>query len=92
MEELSMDILKEKFAGVIEGRISFEEASDWASRMMELNELGLIDVKKERNNSRLFGGLAYLSGVDLTTPSGDYFHSIENVEDEMDDIFSSSNE
>jgi hypothetical protein len=92
MEELSMDKLKEKFTGVIKGKISFEEASNWAARMMELNEQGLIDVKKERNNSELFRGLAYLSGVDFTTPSGEYFHSIKNVEDKMNKIFNSSND
>lgn len=84
---LTLDSIRSVFLDVIKGRMSFEQASVWASSIIEKDEMGLIEIASKVNISKIFSSLTYLTGLDLTEPNGEYFHSISNVRDEYNKIF-----
>jgi hypothetical protein len=84
---LTLDSIRKVFLDVIKGKMSFEQASVWASYMIEKDEIGLLEITPKENISKIFSALTYLTGLDLTEPNGEYFHSISNVQDEYNKIF-----
>lgn len=84
---LTLDLLKKVFLDVIEKRITFEEASAWAYKRMQADEIGELELDPSEDISKIFSCLTYLLGVDLLESPGVYFHSIQNVRDEFNRLF-----
>ena len=84
---LTLNILKKVFLDVIEEKKTFEEASSWAYERIQENEVGKLELDSSEDRSKIFSGLTYLLGVDLLESPGEYFHSIQNVRDEFDELF-----
>lgn len=84
---LTLDSVRKVFLDVIEEKKSFGEASRWASEMIEKDERGLLEFDPKEDISTIFSGLTYLLGVDLEESPGVYFHSIQNVKDEYNELF-----
>lgn len=87
--KLKLIDVKQVFSDVIQKRVSFEEASLWAFKMMNMDESGQLEIDPNDNKSKIFEGLSYLSGVDLQTDPNTYLHSMYDVEKEFKDIFDS---
>jgi hypothetical protein len=83
---LNLDILKKFFLDVIEGKKTFEEASNWAQKRIQEDEIGELEYPSE-DITKIFSGLTYLLGVDMLEYSGEYFHSIQNVKDKFNKLF-----
>lgn len=84
--QLTIDGVKKVFLDVIHQKISFEEASAWASKMMQLEESEQIECD-EKDIGKIFDGLTYLIGMDLIDEKGSYFYSISTLKKEFDDLF-----
>jgi len=78
--KLKLIDLAQVFLDVIQKRISFEEASNWAFKMMDMDESGSLEFDRNENRSKIFEGLSFLSGVDLQTDPETYLHTMYNVE------------
>lgn len=87
--KLKLIDVKQVFSDVIQKRVSFEEASLWAFKMMNMDESGQLEIDRNDNKSKIFEGLSYLSGVDLQTDPDTYLHSMYDVEKEFKDLFDS---
>jgi hypothetical protein len=86
--KLTIEDVKTKFLDVIQGKISLEEANDWAWNMMQIDELEQLEYES-KDSEIIFEGLGYLHGVDLQEAPGSYLHSMKNVEDKFDQLFHS---
>lgn len=84
---LTLNILKEIFLDIIEERKTFEEASSWAYERMRESEFGTLELDPSEDRSKIFFGLTYLLGVDLLESPGVYFHSIQNIKDQFNELF-----
>lgn len=84
--KLTLVDIKKVFSDVLQKKISFEEASNWASKIMQLDDSEELEYDSE-DSSKLFSGLTYLAGIDLMYPPGTYLHSMHNVENEYKDLF-----
>ena len=84
---LTMNILKQVFLDVIKGKITFLEASDWASEVIRKDEYGEIELDPKEDIRSVFSGVTYLSGVDIIDRTGEYLHSIENIQDKYNELF-----
>lgn len=83
---LTLNLLKRVFLDIIEERKTFEEASTWAYERMQESEVGKLELNPIEE-SKIFSGLTFLLGVDLLESPGVYFHSIQNVRDEFEELF-----
>lgn len=54
---------------------------------MQANEIGELELDPSEDRSKIFSGLTYLLGVDLLESPGVYFHSIQNIKDEFEELF-----
>jgi len=84
---LTLDLLKRVFLDVINERKTFEEASAWAHKRIQEHETEKLEIYPFEDRSKIFSGLTYLLGIDLLESPGVYFHSIQNVRDEFDQLF-----
>lgn len=85
--KLTLIDLKKIFLEVIDQKRTFESASNWASDIIRLDEEKKLEFDPNENISQIFEGLTYLSGIDMLDISGEYFHSLENIQDEFNDLF-----
>ena len=85
--KLTLIDLKKFFIEILQEKKSFEEASDWASNIIQMDEQGKLEIESKENISKIFEALTYLTGLDIKDSSGAYFHSINNVKDEFDNLF-----
>jgi hypothetical protein len=84
--KLTQKDLKKKFLEIIEKKITFLDASNWASEMLNLDNIEQLEYDDE-HMSKIFSGLTFLSGVDLEQSPGLYLHSISDVEREFKNLF-----
>jgi len=85
--KLTLIDLKTFFLDVINKKKSFEEAGIWASKLIEKDEIGELEIPKEEDVSRVFSAITYLLGLPTEESPGIYLHSIENVKNKFDDLF-----
>lgn len=84
--KLTLVEVKQVFLNVIEKKITFEDAANWASEIMRLDEIESLECD-DKDLSKIFDGLTYLSGVDIVYTPGFYLHSLQDVENKYKDFF-----
>jgi hypothetical protein len=54
---------------------------------MQEDEIGTLELNPKEDRSKIFSGLTYLLGINLLESPGIYFHSLQNVKDEFNELF-----
>ena len=81
---LNWQIIAEVFEGVIQGRLSLEDANDWARKIMEGNDVGTLMFEPKKDEPDLWEAAMYLCSIDMLVASDEYLHSTEQVKQEYE--------
>ncbi len=85
--KITKQMIKEKFTDLLSEKITFEEASVWASEIMFKDEHDEIEFEPNEDISKLFSGITYLLGVNLEISPNKYLHTLEDVQIKFDQLF-----
>ena len=69
------------FDDLIEEKKSREEIASWALKIQIAEDAGDLKYDPTTEESKIWEGISYLTGVDLKDIDGSYLHSIENFID-----------
>jgi hypothetical protein len=84
--KLTVFELKQVFLNVIDEKISFEDASNWAFEMFELEDEEKLEYE-DQDSQKIFEGLSFLHGLDLLVKPDSYLHSMKDVQIKFAKIF-----
>lgn len=87
--KLTIAMVKKVFSDVIQEKITFEEASDWALKINKLDEMKRLEYCHE-DFRKIFKGINFLMGIDLLSSPGIYQYSIDDVKYQCDQFYGSS--
>ena len=85
--KLTMKDLKKKYTDLISEEISFEEASEWATSMIEMDESGQLEIQHGDDVSKIFDCLTYLCGINMQKAPKEYLYTIDDVKDKFTNLF-----
>lgn len=88
--KLTLEMIKNLYLDVIEERKTFEEASNWATKLMQLDELGELEFIPNENITKIFSSLTYLAGLSTEVLPNTYLYTIDDVKKEFDFFFEGS--
>lgn len=81
--ELTVEAVRQVFEDVLNGKISREEADQWARSVMQAAEVRTLTFYPSRDRERIWAGVMYLNGGDLMIAPGQYLHTEEEIRDAM---------
>ena len=83
--------VKQVFNDIIQKKITFEEASNWAFKINKLDETKQLEYNS-KDFRKIFKGINFLMGVDLLSSPGTYQYSIDDVKYESDKYYGSESD
>ncbi|EFK56018.1 hypothetical protein ACFU8T_04605 [Sphingobacterium spiritivorum] len=66
---VSVNIVLEKYASVLNGSLSYSEADRWAWEMMQLFDGGKLEFEPKENEELIWQLIQYLYGIDIPSVS-----------------------
>ncbi|MCE7060684.1 hypothetical protein [Dyadobacter sp. CY343] len=63
---VSVNIILEKYASVLNGSLSYSNADRWAWKMMQLFDDGKVEFDPKENEELMWQLIQYLYGIDMT--------------------------
>jgi hemerythrin superfamily protein len=85
--KLTFEDIKQIFLDVLSEKLSFRDASNWASNKIILDDLEQIHIDPNENLRKMFDALHFLGGLDLESEQGVYLYSMLDIEREFKNLF-----
>lgn len=77
--EIDLNMVRQKFTDVLEGRMSREDADRWAHTILQQEELGELNCVPTSDKTRIWAGVMYLYGIDAKDSPNEYLHTDEDI-------------
>jgi hypothetical protein len=90
--DLSLSDIKEKYADLIDQKISRKFADRWAYFIIKKNESREVTFIPSKDEKKIWEEVMYLYGIDLEEAPGEYLHSFEEIEHRFNERFKSEDD
>jgi hypothetical protein len=78
-KSISLNKVKNVFQEVLDGKLTREEASNWAKKLQQAEDLGELIYNPKTDEATIWHGITYLLGIDLPNEDGSYLHNNEDI-------------
>jgi hypothetical protein len=78
-KSISIDEVKNVFQEVLDNKLTREDASAWAKKLQQAEDLGELTYNPKSDETAIWRGITYLLGIDLPNDQGSYLHSNEDI-------------
>ncbi len=77
--DVSLDTIRKMFIDLLAGHITRDEADRWAYQAMQADELRELVFVPRTDQDRIWKGIMYLYGIDITVESNQYLVDREDI-------------
>lgn len=78
--KVSLHEIANIFNSLIKGELSREDASDWARKRQDAEDVGDLEYEPESKEREIWDSILYLEGVDLKDGPDSYLHVLDDFE------------